>query len=203
MPRIQFLLADLEFITAREAAAISRVRRAAAANPDDPEMQIALVEFVTLTNAPDAFELVAQWFQRSPDGRVEDMLPETYRTLYASFLLKRNDPAAGKLLDEALRSAQQELAAGNENPALPMEIAAIYALRQDRQAALQWLEAGYRAGWRLYRETARDPSFAKMRSDPQFRSILERMEADVAAMRKRADLASNPPMPPVSVTTPK
>jgi serine/threonine protein kinase/tetratricopeptide (TPR) repeat protein len=200
--RIQLLLASQEFLTGRAVAAVTRLKRSVEAEPNNPEGLRLFVELAVLTDAPDALDRTAPLFQRDPDMRMSEMLPETIRTLHAYLLSKRGDPAASKLLNQALMSAQQELQRGSEDPVVPMEIAAIYALRKDPQAALQWVDAGYKAGWRMYRETLRDPLFATVKDDPKFRSILQKMEADVAAMRARADVSANPTMPPVQATQP-
>ena len=70
--------------------------------------------------------------------------------------------------------------------------AAIHALRGETAAALDVLDRAYAAGWRDGRTLAIDPVFASVRSEPRFRQVLSRIEADVAAMRARADYAGLP-----------
>jgi hypothetical protein len=115
------------------------------------------------------------------------LLPETFATLYA-WTLSRDGEAvrAESLWTAALATSRRAVAAGTEDYGPAMEIAAISAARGDTAAALEWLERGYRAGFKDYRILARDPFFDRVRVHPQFQRIAARMQADVAAMRRRA-----------------
>ena len=193
--RIHLLLENLYLVGDRREEALKRLQHAVAIDPGNQEGQAAVVEFEVMTGAPEALDHVKALFEQSPTGRTQQMLPETFRTMYGSLLAQRHDPAAAMLLDAALTSAQQELRNGNEDPGVRMEIAAIYALREDRSHALEWMNAAYDGGWRWYRETARDPMLASLKDDPQFQAILGKMKADVAMMRNRIDVTANPTMP--------
>ena len=84
-----------------------------------------------------------------------------------------------------------------------MEIAAIHAYRGQRQESLNWLNAAYRAGSRLFRELDRDPFFDSIRNDAEFRRVRMQMEADVSVMRRRADIDDLPAPAPVRVPAPR
>ncbi len=194
--RIQYMLADVEFMSGNEQAGDARVRKALAANPTNPELQATVAAYAFLLNAPDAEARVEELFKQSPESRF--LLPETVRTLHAYQLMKRGDTSrATALLDQALASAHKEIAGGSEEPLARVEIAAIHALRGERAEALRWTSAAYQAGDRLFREYKRDPFFATLQNDPEFLRILKRMEDDVAAMRGRVDVNDNPPLPPL------
>ena len=74
----------------------------------------------------------------------------------------------------------------------PIENATIYAIRGDTKTALDWLERAFTAGWRDPRTTTLNPMWASLRGEPRFQQIVSRMEADVAAMRARADFSNLP-----------
>jgi hypothetical protein len=59
-------------------------------------------------------------------------------------------------------------------------------VRGEADDALRWLERGYRAGWKDYRVTRRDPFFASLRTDRRYQDLLNRMALDVAEMQRRA-----------------
>ncbi len=73
-----------------------------------------------------------------------------------------------------------------------MQNGAIHALRGQSAAALDELDRAYAAGWRDGRTLAIDPLFASVRAEPRFTQLLSRIEADVAAMRARADYSGLP-----------
>jgi len=81
------------------------------------------------------------------------------------------------------------LEAGAEGFAAPMELAAINAIEGRTDAALEWLERGYRAGWKDARFLSLDPFFASVRGEPCYLSLTAAMTQDVAEMRKRAAAA--------------
>jgi serine/threonine protein kinase/tetratricopeptide (TPR) repeat protein len=196
-PRIQILLSIWEFLTGTERAADVRIRRALNGHPDDQELQLAVAELALLVGSDDTPGRLERLFKQAPEAHAF-MQPQTFRTLYAYILMKQGDTRlATKLLHEAMGAAQKQLAEGNESPEVPMEIAAIHAVLGEREKALRWIGAGYRSGWRLYREMSRDPFFSSLRNDPEFLRIRQRIQADVAAMRQRVDVNDNPRMPPI------
>lgn len=74
---------------------------------------------------------------------------ETIRMRYAYALAKRGNMArAAALVGEAERIARQKMDAGNEIPALRVEVAAAAALRKNTNGALDWLERAVDAGYR-------------------------------------------------------
>jgi tetratricopeptide (TPR) repeat protein len=184
--RLQLQLSVLDVLRGRDVAAMDRARRMVARHPEDQERQWYLGELAVITGAPDAEALLAPMARAGPDSR-SYLLPESFRTLYAWTLARRGERArADSLWSEALAAARRDVARGHEKPDRPIELAAISAVRGDTAAALEWLEHGYRAGWRDNRVLARDPLFDGVRAHPRFRQLVSRMQQDVATMRRRA-----------------
>ncbi len=90
-------------------------------------------------------------------------------------------------MDEILKTNQKAIDDGVEWAIPFLQNAAIHALRGESAAALDWLDRAYDAGWRDARTSALDPLLASMRREPRFARLLSRIEADVTAMRARAD----------------
>ena len=199
-PRIQYLLSWNEFAAGDDESALARIRRTFVGHQDNGEVHAIAAALTFCAGTDDAAGHVASLFEKSPGARTY-LLGATVRAMHAYMLLKASDTTNGTaLMDEALAAAHKELTEGSELPDVPLEIAAIHAVRGQRLDAIRWLESAYQAGWRLFRELDRDPFFASLRADPDYRRIRQRMEEDVRAMRQRVNINDNPPMPPVSTT---
>jgi TolB-like protein/Tfp pilus assembly protein PilF len=186
--RLQIQLAWLDALRGRERQALERMRRIMAESPDNDEGRAHLAELAALTGAPDAEALLAPLVAGEPSARPTIWTsPESFGALLGLVLHRGGREAqAARLWRDAMAADSADLARGHDNPDRPMEIAAIHAVRGETAAALDWLERGYKAGWRDYRITRRDPFFAGLRNDPRFRALLARMEADVKEMQARA-----------------
>ena len=86
-------------------------------------------------------------------------------------------------LSKAAKEAQAALADHNEHQRVPIEIAAIHAIKGEKDQALDWLERGLASGYRDYSTLGRDPVFHDLRRDQRFEAVLKQMEQAVAAMR--------------------
>ena len=195
--RLQLQISALEYLKGQPGIALDRLRRSAAADRGNMEVQAALAEMLVLTNSPEAEAAIEQRFKEGPEARTNNVVAGSFRTIHAYLLQRRGEAGrAGALLNEAEAAAQRELREGSETADMPLELAAIHMLRGDKPQALGFLDQAYQRGWRSYREAAADPMFAGLRGEPEFRKLLARMEADVAAQRKRVDMTDNPKLPP-------
>ena len=197
--RITVLLSMLEWLGGRQQPALARARNLTAANPHSAEDRILSTELAYLTAAPDSEQLAESLSRTSPEisGNNWWLVPESARTRYAYLLAARGERSQSTTLaDQAMASAQKALESGNQSPRVPMEIGAIHALRHDTDAAVQWVQRAYDAGWRDYRTLARDPVFEVLRADARFQALLKKMESDVAEMRRRVNLQETIPVPP-------
>jgi serine/threonine-protein kinase len=182
--RLENLLSALDLLRGRDSAAMERVRALISREPNNDEVQAMLAEVATFTGAADAEQLTSAMTREHPSARSGGLLPESVAAMHglARFRAGRR-AAADSIWAAALEADQRDMAAGREDPSLPVQTAAIHAIRGDSTSALQWLERGYRAGWKDGRTLARDPFFAPLRSSARFRTLLERMDADTRRMR--------------------
>ena len=93
---------------------------------------------------------------------------------------------ATELLAESSKHAHAALADGNEGQRVPVEIAAIHAVKGESAPALEWLERGFAAGYKDYSTLGRHPIFEPLRREPRFPDLLKRMQEAVATMRDRS-----------------
>ena len=178
----------LDLLRGRERDAVERARKAGEAEPSNEEVLILLADLALITRAADTETRVGRFFRSSPDlSGGYWILPESFRAKYAYLLLRRAETSrATQVTEDAARLAQQTLDKGNELPRVRIEIAAIHALRQQKEPALDWLQQAYDSGWRDSRTLARDPMFEGLREEPRFKELLGRMKRDVSVMRERS-----------------
>jgi TolB-like protein len=190
--RMKFILAHLDFRRGRPEAAMDRVRRAVEANPKNLEVLMARAELAALTGAADARLCIDAVL---PDGAdaPSSLLSHRMQLFQAYVLQAAGEKArAAAMINEVAAKNQDLLTGGADYLVPPIENATIYAIRGDTMAALDWLERAFTAGWRDPRTTKLNPMWASLRGEPRFQQIVSRMEADVAAMRSRADFSNLP-----------
>jgi DNA-binding SARP family transcriptional activator/tetratricopeptide (TPR) repeat protein len=134
--------------------------------------------------------------------RVHELDPESRetgthrqtRTVLGHLALEMGERAsAAELLAQAESRNLRDLANGADFGGPFVDLAAIHALRGERDAALGWLERSFHAGWRQPEYLRRDPLFAGLRREERFRAVLTAMDDDLA--RQRAGLGRTRPHP--------
>jgi eukaryotic-like serine/threonine-protein kinase len=199
--RVQGMLAWLDLRRGSGRAAIERARRLVRNEPDNTEGPPILAELAVVTGDSDAGRLIEPLARQDPKAAGQ-MFPESLRSLYALTLHRQGDTRrAAELWREAAAAAKRSLEVGAEGYAAPMELAAISAIEGRTGEALDWLERGYRAGWKDARLLGLDPFFASVRREPRYLALTAGMTQDVAEMRRRA-AAAHPSLFTGNETTP-
>jgi tetratricopeptide (TPR) repeat protein len=158
------------------------------------ETEALVTEVTYLAGTNDAESYAEAYFKKSPGIQNLWLFLQSPRLRYADFLMRRGEKiGAMKLVDQAQREAEQALKEGNQLARVPLEFAAIFAMRGDAEQAIQWLNRAYDAGLRDYRTLRLNPIFADVRQTPRFKALLDRMTADVAEMRQRANIQQTLP----------
>jgi eukaryotic-like serine/threonine-protein kinase len=187
-PRVQGMLAWLDLRRGSNRAALERARRMVRNEPDNTENPPILAELAVVVGDSDAGRLIEPLARQDPTAAGQTF-PESLRSLYALTLHQRDARRAAELWQESATAAQRSLKAGAEGYGAPMELAAISAIEGHTSEALDWLDKGYRAGWKDARLLDLDPFFASVRKEPAYLSLTASMRQDVAEMRKRAAAA--------------
>jgi eukaryotic-like serine/threonine-protein kinase len=192
LTRLPLALALLELRRGQPRAAVERVRALAVQLPGSIEVLLTRAEIFMFAGTADASEIVQSLMARAADGLVHNA-PYPVKLLHAYYLHRAGRTAeAAKILDAILAANRTSLVAGADGSTMFMQNAAVHALRGETAAALDELERAYAAGWRDGRTLAIDPFLASMRAEARFTQLLSRIEADVAAMRARADYSAIP-----------
>jgi eukaryotic-like serine/threonine-protein kinase len=184
--RVQHMLAILEFLQGRGSVALARLRTALTKQPKNFELLFDQADMAWLTSAPDLEQLTGELFKTAPASFGFGVVPESVRTRWAYLLQRRGDlEEARAVLDEAEKAAVDATKSGSGAPAL-IDLAAVNVLQNNRKGALDILNRAFTNGARDYAFLEPDPLFAPLRSDPAFRSLIERMKSDVTVQRDRA-----------------
>ncbi|MFN2509239.1 MAG: tetratricopeptide repeat protein [Chthoniobacterales bacterium] len=166
--RIKIVQAMLAYQRGNDREAEALARKLVESDPQNEESLSLLAELTALLAARDAEARAELSFRACPDIMANWWLvTHSPRVRYAALRAGRGDASRAKqLLDEAQRLAGKAMAEGNQSPRVPLEMAAIHALRSENDAALDWMQRGYEAGWRGFRVLAWDPMFANVERSP-------------------------------------
>ncbi len=104
-----------------------------------------------------------------------------------AYLATGNGEEAESYFERAMRQERIELEGGSERPEVRLKLAMIYAARGERMEALEWLQQAFDAGERRSVWIERNPMFDSIRSQPQYRGLIARMQAEVDEMRRRVE----------------
>jgi tetratricopeptide (TPR) repeat protein len=185
--RIPITRARLHYAQGRDSVALADLREYVRRHPENQETQLALALFAALVGTEDAESLLIARIRSNQDWGFGAAV--SYRALLALVKRRRGDFAGAKPIEDSILSGDQaEARAAAKSGAdwSGYELAAMYALRGDSKEALDILERVSQQGENDYRYVARDPFFARLRTNPRFRAIVAKMESDVGAMRARA-----------------
>ena len=191
-PRLQILLSYLDLRRGRADAALDRVRRTVENAPSDIEALLTRLEIAAIVGSPEVGRFAEPLLAESADAPTQ-LIWHSVKLLLAYQLHKEGQKArASELMDQVLASSEEAIKGGADWLYPRMQIATVHAIRANVPAALDWLERAYQAGWKDPRIARMVPMWASLRREPRFEQLVARMEADVAAMRARADYSGLP-----------
>jgi TolB-like protein/DNA-binding SARP family transcriptional activator/Tfp pilus assembly protein PilF len=121
----------------------------------------------------------------APDAYAGGTLLSPYLRLgYA--LLQEGETNRGKqVLRQAETMARTALERGDQRYSVPLELAAVHAVRGETESAVQWFEAAVSAGFRLPVLVELLPLFGPLRGDSRYESIVTAVRTDVGHMASR------------------
>jgi len=90
-------------------------------------------------------------------------------------------------LSHALEINLNEIKNGSQDKNPPYHIAAIYAIRGQREQSLQWLKKAIDANWIDYTQIQHGPWFVKYREDPEVKEQIKMLSEKTEEMRKKTE----------------
>ena len=91
---------------------------------------------------------------------------------------------AARRLSEYLNSLEEGIANKVDNVAVRYDIAAIHAVRGDKDQAIGWVQRAVDAGYVDARQLSMDPLFENLRDDARFKQVVTQLEAKAAEIRQ-------------------
>lgn len=128
----------------------------------------------------------AESLRISPDGLLKEEDTHTAIMIRAFLLLRDGrDGSARELFGRERTRLEGLIEEGGDGPWIYWELGSIHAALGEVDEAVIDLEAAFEAGWREPGWARLDPLLDRVRDDPRFRDVLDRADADIAAMRER------------------
>jgi tetratricopeptide (TPR) repeat protein/tRNA A-37 threonylcarbamoyl transferase component Bud32 len=154
------------------------------------EQMAAEVEFYT-RHFPQAMDLYQKLFGGDADGGGGFYGAVSYRSALGRLKMDTAPSEGQQLLEEARHYEENLLREIPENPDTLYRLAAVESSLGQVQAALDYLNRAFKAGWIDHRSLRFDPRFDSIRPDPNFNKLLEAMRAHVASLRRNALAVAN------------
>lgn len=170
--------------------AVRQMEAAVLDKPDDPLNALGLAQMlIPAGHADRAKEIIEPVIAKNRDARAYG--GRSGLTIYGWALWELGErEAAGRVFDEMLAKLAAREKAGETSYQLYREIAAIHSVRGNRSEALRAARSAAGKGWHLYgSRDLPDPMFRNLAGDPEFEQLLDRMRADVDAMRRNVGLS--------------
>lgn len=182
-------LAWAHFLAGRADSALAASDRLAAAHPAQPG-PLASAGMIALyaRDHARAERRLRRVVELSPDAPVHARSTSLVRTMLGFLRLRAGDAAAADtLFGRSVAFVNEMISMGARAPRWPYELGQIRAARGRTDDALDWLERAYDRGFRWAWMLERNPLLDPLRDEPGFRGIVARIDADVEAMRLRAE----------------
>jgi len=135
-------------------------------------------------NPMNAKQLYERAFAISPSG---SSMGRRYSTVlgYIHLITGERD-SAGHYFEESLSFDQKEIDQGSEDSGIYYDMAAIKAIRKNKNESVSLLQKAIDLGWREYPDVMNDPLFENIQRDERFNKIMKQLKDTVASMRAEA-----------------
>jgi class 3 adenylate cyclase/TolB-like protein/lipoprotein NlpI len=109
---------------------------------------------------------------------------------YSYLLIENgNRKLADSILNEVILVKTRAINQGYEDYYLPLDLATIYAVKNQPAESMKYLELAYKRGWRDHFFTEHNPAFKSFRGDERYKKILQQIQSNLEELKTQ--LSSN------------
>ncbi|MBC6365957.1 adenylate/guanylate cyclase domain-containing protein [Algoriphagus sp. AK58] len=104
-----------------------------------------------------------------------------------SYLLKQRGDSqrADSLLNAMIQIKIEAISLGYEDYYLPLDVSTAYAIKNQKEEALKYLQIAYDRGWRDYFFTEFNPAFGELRNDSRYAKIIGQIRSDINQINQK------------------
>lgn len=109
-----------------------------------------------------------------------------------SYLLiqKGNHQLADSILNKIIQVKIEAISLGSEDYYLPLDLATAFAVKNQPNESLKYLQIAYDRGWRDYFFTEFNPIFKNLKSDDRYKKILSLIQKDIEEVKSKLSSTS-------------
>jgi eukaryotic-like serine/threonine-protein kinase len=182
-----YLLALVNLADRNDQEAMKYLDQMLAVNPDDSRLLEQAGQIARMSgNHSKAQEYYQKSILNNPSIETDWFTTSGIGVGY-SFLKAGNTSEANKLLNLSLDLRLRHIEEGDANFETRYFLAAIYAIRNDKEESYKWLQKAIDAGWRESKLALRDPWLENLHQDVQFKQMISQVEYKIDQMRQNAD----------------
>jgi len=182
-----YLLALVNLAEKKDQEAMKYLDQMLTVNPDDSRLLEQAGQIARMSGNHSKAE---KYYQKSISNNPSietDWFTTSGIGIGYSFMKAGDTSEASKLLNLSLDLRLRHIEQGDANFETRYFLAAIYAIRGDKEESYQWLQKAIDAGWMESKLAARDPWLENLRQDEQFKQMISQVEHKIDQMRQNAE----------------
>lgn len=133
------------------------------------------------------FELAFNYLQKEMESLGLEYPKYTSVPIAYSYLLKQkgNVQLSNTILNEIIQVKIEAISLGFEDYYLPLDLATAYAILDQPEESLKYLQIAYERGWRDYFFTEYNEAFDTLKEDPRYQKILSQIQQDILEVNQK------------------
>lgn len=134
------------------------------------------------------FELASNYLELEMKNYEGQKYPRyTPVPIFYSYLLRKsgNIQLSDSILNEIIQVKIEAMSLGFEDYYLPLDLGTAYAILEQPEESLKYLQIAYERGWRDYFFTEYNEAFNALKEDPRYQKILSQIQQDILEVNQK------------------